>query len=262
MSEATQELQANGNIASQTQTAVAPVTASHAQPTAQNVPPPAVPLTSAADTGASKRPRDARLIHMLLTSLGITAYQERVPLLLLDFAYRHTSSLLSDALHLSSDAYISQQTRAKDPPVGGALKDSDGNVTMAAIQLAIQSRQQYQFNGGNGGGLSKEFLMEIAEQRNKIGLPRAGGTDWGIRLPAEKFVLSGVGWGLTDGWDIGDEGDGEEEGEEEEAIDVAMGGLVSDVKEEGVDGEGVEGGTVEDMFGEDLEDENMDAEDS
>lgn len=251
--------QTNGHPTPSPQTATA-----SSQPTAPTaapalLPPPSMPSTSATDPGAAKRPRDARLIHMLLSSLGITAYQDRVPLLLLDFAYRHTSSILSDALHLSSDAYISQQTRARDPPAGGsanALRDVDEKVTMNAIQLAIQSRLQYQFQGGQGGGLGKEFLLEMAEQRNKIALPRVGGTEWGVRLPAEKFVLSGVPWGLMDEW----EGDEEEETED---ADVAMGGIDGpNDKEDPVDGEGVEGGTAGDLFGDDFDDEPMETEDS
>jgi transcription initiation factor TFIID subunit 9B len=191
---------------------------------------------------------------MLLSSLGVTAYQERVPLQLLDFAYRHTSSILSDALHLSSDAYISQQTRARDPPAGGGgggFKDADGQVSMSAVQLAIQSRLQYQFNGGNGGGLSKEFLLETAEARNKVRFPRVAQDEWGIRLPNEKFVLTGVPWGLKEGWES-------EEGAEGEG-DVDM--LVGEKVEEGGEGE-EEGGTAEDLFGDDLGDDIMAMEES
>lgn len=42
---------------------------------------------SPADAGGRK-PRDARLIHLMLANQGVTAYQERVPLMLMDFAYR------------------------------------------------------------------------------------------------------------------------------------------------------------------------------
>jgi transcription initiation factor TFIID subunit 9B len=184
---------------------------------------------------------------MLLSSLGVTAYQGRVPLQLLDFAYRHTSSILSDALHLSSDAYMSQQTRARDAPPGGN-KDVDGQVSMNAIQLAIQSRLQYQFGGGNGGGLSKEFLLETAEARNKIRLPAQPANEWGLRLPNEKFVLTGVPWGLKEEW--------ETETAEDEAGDVDMEGA-EDKPEQEETGEGVEGGTAADLFGGEMEDELM-----
>src|SRR5690242_19093890 len=98
---------ANGDAAPQTNGHTSPPSQSTAAASSQTATLPAssgnptVPLTSAHDSGLGKRPRDARLIHMLLSNLGVTAYQERVPLQLLDFAYRHSSSILSDALHLS-----------------------------------------------------------------------------------------------------------------------------------------------------------------
>jgi transcription initiation factor TFIID subunit 9B len=235
--------QINGHVSSSptSQPVPAPATSAPGPTPIMN---PSVPLTSLQDNGSAKRPRDARLIHMLLSSLGVTAYQERVPLQLLDFAYRHTSSILSDALHLSSDAYISQQTRARDPP-GGAFKDADGQVSMSAVQLAIQSRLQYQFNSGNGGGLSKEFLLETAEARNKVRFPRVAQDEWGIRLPNEKFVLTGVPWGLKDEW-------GSEAAEEDGDVDMT----IEPAAEEGGEGE-EEGGTAEDLFGDDLGDDIM-----
>jgi transcription initiation factor TFIID subunit 9B len=207
---------------------------------------PAVPLTSNQDNGLSKRPRDARLIHTILSSLGVAAYQERVPLQLLDFAYRHSSSILSDALHLSSDAYVSQQTRARDVPPGGGFRDADGQVSSNAVHLAIHSRLQYQFSGGSGGGMSKEFLMETAQARNKVALPRVLQNEWGVRLPSERFVLSGVPWGLKEEWETEDEGAAE-----------GMEG-VETTEEQGVEG-GEEGGDMSDIFGGDM-DQDMEQE--
>lgn len=178
---------------------------------------------------------------MLLTSLSVTAYQERVPLQLLDFAYRHSSSILSDALHLSSDAYVSQQSRARDAPPGG-FRDADGQVSAQAVQLAIQSRLQYQFSGSNG--LSKEFLLETAQIRNKIALPRVLQHEWGVRLPSERFVLTGVPWGLKDEWQT------EEDGEEDvmQGLETVEGGAldgIENTEEEGNE----EGGNIDDIFG-------------
>lgn len=208
---------------------------------------PTVPLTSIQDSGLSKRPRDARTIHMLLSSVGCTAYQERVPLQLLDFAYRHASSILSDALHLSSDAYVSQQTRARDAPPGGGFREADGQVSSNAVQLAISSRLQYQFGGGTGGGgLTKEFLLETAQARNKVALPRVLQNEWGVRLPSERFVLTGVPWGLRGEWVEADEDD--------EEMDLGAGGgagtdvaMEDDGDEENGDEEGQ--GRMEDLFG-------------
>jgi transcription initiation factor TFIID subunit 9B len=111
--------------------------------------------------------------------------------------------------------------------------------------LAIQSRLQYQFGGSGGaggaGGLSKEFLLEIAQQRNKVALPRVLQNEWGIRLPSERFVLTGVPWGLKGEWVE----------EDEQAQGDTMEGVEMD--EQGVEAE--EGGTMEDLFG---GDEDMD----
>ncbi|KAA8574858.1 hypothetical protein EYC84_004102 [Monilinia fructicola] len=248
----------NGHTSSPpSQPTAAPAVQSEAPASGSPSPPvvnPSVPLTSLQDNGLSKRPRDARLIHMLLSSLGVAAYQERVPLQLLDFAYRHSSSILSDALHLSSDAYVSQQTRARDAPPGGGFRDADGQVSANAVQLAIQSRLQYQFGAGTGGGLSKEFLLETAQARNKIALPRVLQNEWGVRLPAERFVLTGVPWGLKDEWVEDDEE------EEEEPVGESMEGIIA-AEEENLEGDEEGAGDMNDLFGTGGDmDEDMDKE--
>ena len=238
--------QTNGHAISPPSQPSAP---SQPAPVAAPIASPAIPLTSLQDNGLSKRPRDARLIHMILSSLGVTAYQERVPLQLLDFAYRHSSSILSDALHLSSDAYMSQQVRGRDAPPGG-FRDADGQVSVNAVQLAIHSRLQYQFGGGNGGGLSKEYLLETAQARNKVALPRVLQNEWGIRLPSERFVLTGVPWGLKEEWETEDEDTGE-----------AMEGLQATEDQTAEDNEDAEeGGTMDDIFGGDVDQEMEGAE--
>ncbi|CZR55078.1 related to TFIID and SAGA subunit [Phialocephala subalpina] len=238
--------QTNGHTSPPSQPTVA--ASQPSQPAPATISNPTVPLTSLQDNGLNKRPRDARLIHMLLSSLGCTAYQERVPLQLLDFAYRHSSSILSDALHLSSDAYVSQQTRARDAPTGG-MKDENGQVSPQAVQLAIQSRLQYQFGGGNGGGgLAKEFLLETAQARNKVALPRVLQNEWGVRLPSERFVLTGVPWGLKGEWVAEDDDTQQIAGDSMEGLET---------EEKGVEDE--EGGNMEDLFGGD-EDVDMDKE--
>lgn len=205
-----------------------------------------VPLTSAQDSGQSKRPRDARLIHMLFASLGVTAYQERVPLQLLDFAYRHTSSVLTDALHLSSDASLAQQSKARENAAAGGLRDAEGQVSANAVQLAISSRLQYQFTAGRDSGLSKEFLVETAQSRNKVALPRVLQNEWGVRLPNERFVLTGVPWALKEDW---------YEQEEEDADMGTMEGVEGEEPETG--GDPAEGGDMEDIFGPTGGDEEM-----
>jgi transcription initiation factor TFIID subunit 9B len=199
---------------------------------------------------------------MLLASLGVTAYQERVPLQLLDFAYRYTSSALQDAVYLATEGYPGEPPHQKghtgpDGSGGRAQHPSQdvNSVSLGALRMSIASRLHYQFQPG----LPKEFLMDIAAERNRIMLPgvsrghdggaaataTASGTLMGgMRLPPERFCLTGVGWGLKEEW--------ESEGEEEMDIDNARGGGPAGGRTEETDEmEDDEGdGRMEDVFGE------------
>ncbi|PPJ61272.1 hypothetical protein CBER1_11804 [Cercospora berteroae] len=155
---------------------------------------PEVPLTSAQDDGTSKRPRDSRLIHAVLSNYGITNYQERVPLQLLDFAYRYTSGILSDALRLASEGYTNAA-----PAAGrgrGAATDEGDKITVTSLRQAIAARQGYTFQGA----LPKEFLLGQAMERNRIALPPVS-QGYGVQLPPEKYCLTGIGWNMKDEWD-------------------------------------------------------------
>lgn len=222
-------------------------------------PGPASPSTSA------PRPRDARTIELLLTSQGVTSFDQRVPLLLLDFAYRHTSSILSDALHLASDPYTTQ-AGAKPSATSGvapsAPANADASVSANAINIAIASRQAYQFRGGSGaggaggGGASKDWLLELAKERNKVQLPRVMANEWGVRLPNERFVLSGMSWGLRDQWVEGSDDDDDDDDEEGQMEDVMEG--VELVKKESDHKDGAEAGGLDELLGDGMEaDEDM-----
>lgn len=198
---------------------------------------------------------------MLLASLGVTAYQERVPLQLLDFAYRYTSNVLQDSVHLATEGYAS----AGEGTTGKGSTGELGSVTLPALRLSIASRLHYQFQAG----LPKEFLMDLASERNRIALPgvsrgydaaaQAGGsaaaaadqsiTMAGIRLPPERFCLTGIGWNMMDEWDS--EGEAEEEMPDalEKGRAAGSGGDAAEDAEEGGDDD--EDGKMEDIFGED-----------
>ncbi|MCJ1449447.1 MAG: Transcription initiation factor TFIID subunit 9 [Stictis urceolatum] len=153
---------------------------------------------SIGDSGLTKRPRDARLIHMILANMGVNAYQERVPVQLLDFCYRYTSSTLQDALHLTSDF-------GQNVTGSGRISNTNAdlnNITLQALRLSIAARTQYQFSPS----LSKDSLVELASEKNRVALPTLG-RDWGLRLPPERYCLTGVGFGLKDEFDS----EGEEE---------------------------------------------------
>ncbi|KAF2218693.1 hypothetical protein BDZ85DRAFT_185248, partial [Elsinoe ampelina] len=138
-------------------------------------------------------PRDARLLHLILSSLGIHSYQERVPLQLLDFAYRYTSAILSDSLRLSAEGYNSTA-----PPNrrGGAQNNDPGdgsNITVSALRQAIASRLDSSFVTA----LPKEWMLEQAQERNRVMLPKVE-KGFGMQLPPERYVLTGTPWGLRD----------------------------------------------------------------
>jgi transcription initiation factor TFIID subunit 9B len=206
-------------------------------------PEPEVPLTSTQDDGQTKRPRDARLIHVVLSSLGIHSYQERVPLQLLDFAYRYTSGVLSDSLRLSAEGYASQTDRGNKR--SAAAGDDSNAITVTALRQAIASRQGYTFQGP----LSKEFMMEQASERNRVALPRVE-RSFGVQLPPEKYCLTGVGWGLKDEWESEEDVPTEEVARpvENGKEDETMGGVDGEENEEEED-EGA--GRMEDVFGTD-----------
>ncbi|KUI70736.1 Transcription initiation factor TFIID subunit 9 [Cytospora mali] len=211
---------------------------------------PAPPMSP---TASAPRPRDQRTVELLLTAQGVSAFESRVPLLLLDFAYRHTASILSDSLYLGSDPYTTHAGAKPSATAGGTATvpgtGGDATVSANAVKLAIGSRLVYQFRGGGsmtgGGGISKDSLSQLAAERNKVTLPRVPPGEWGVRLPSEKFVLSGVGWGLRDVL-ARNAGDDSEE-EDEDMLDAPD----QHPNDEDVGGDGVEGGTMEDMFGAD-----------
>ncbi|KAI9730363.1 MAG: Transcription initiation factor TFIID subunit 9 [Cirrosporium novae-zelandiae] len=211
-------------------------------------PPSSTPLppTSLTDSGHTKRPRDARIIHMILTSLGVSAYQERVPLQLLDFAYRYTSGILTDALHLSAEGLAggagTGDGSSSTTAAGGGSSNTNkinladlSSVNLQALRLAVFSRTQYQFSAG----LPKEFLLELAQERNRVMLPKVE-RDYGVRLPPERYCLTGVGFHLKEEWESEGEDDGGEDGDE-------MGGEDAGDMNAEEEGEGDE--LMEDVFG-------------
>ncbi|KAF2853625.1 TFIID-31kDa-domain-containing protein [Plenodomus tracheiphilus IPT5] len=213
------------------------------------------PPTSLLDPGISKRPRDARLVHLILANMGVTAYTERVPLQLLDFAYRYTSSILTDAI--SYEPPTSLSTSKKRGADKQAEEDS-GGVGLNALRTAVGARAASQFSAQ----LGKEFMSEVASERNRIALPRVE-REYGIRLPPERYCFTGVGWGVRGAWEEVEE-EGSEEDEDEE-MDGGAGdavGFGGPVGGEGVNGTGAEedtamGGMEEEEIDEDEFEEAM-----
>lgn len=153
----------------------------------------AFPSTSLQDSGASKRPRDARLIHLILANMGVHAYTERVPLQLLDFAYRYTSSILSDALSYEPPLPTTSASKKRS---GANADGGEDGVSLNALRTAVGARAASTFQGT----LGKDFMSEVALERNRIALPRVD-REFGIRLPPERYCFTGVGWGVKGAWE-------------------------------------------------------------
>ncbi|KAI0169104.1 transcription initiation factor IID, 31kD subunit-domain-containing protein [Hypoxylon sp. FL1284] len=254
--------------ASSGSTTVPNTQATAATASSANQPPQQQPSTSSPVPPHVPRPRDSRMMELLLTSQGVTSYDQRVPLLLLDFAYRHMSAVMSDALHLSTDPYVSQ-AGARPSGSSGAVPSApaagDASVSVGAVHLAIASRQAFQFRGGaggghnGGGGASKDWLQELARDRNRTALPRILANEWGVRLPNERFVLSGRSWGLKDSWDAAADDDDDEDGysDDEEMVDIVE-GPKKDAPAAGAEEGG--GGGLDELLEDDVGDEDMEME--
>ncbi|RAR03446.1 fibronectin type iii [Stemphylium lycopersici] len=173
----------------------------------------AFPPTSLQDNGTSKRPRDARLIHLVLANMGVHAYTERVPLQLLDFAYRYTSSILSDALSYEPPLPTTSGSKKRGGGGGANAEASDDGISLNALRTAVGARAASTFQSS----LGKEFMSEVALERNRIALPRVE-REFGVRLPPERYCFTGVGWGVKGAW----EEEVEEEGGEDADADVDM----------------------------------------
>ncbi|KAI8147551.1 transcription initiation factor IID, 31kD subunit-domain-containing protein [Fennellomyces sp. T-0311] len=119
------------------------------------------------------QPRDARIVSLILQSLGVEQYDPRVVPQLLEFAHRYATDVLQDALIYGEHA-------------GKADLDLDD------IQLAIQGRVNHSFTNPP----PKELLLELAEEKNKTPLPLIP-EKYGIRLPAEKHCLTGLNFTIV-----------------------------------------------------------------
>ncbi|ORY81487.1 transcription initiation factor IID, 31kD subunit-domain-containing protein [Protomyces lactucae-debilis] len=118
------------------------------------------------------KPRDARLLHLLLTSLNVPQYEEQIPQQLLTFAHNYVASTLQDSL-------VFQEHRAAT-----TMDTSD-------VKLAVAAKMSHAFRGAP----PKEFLLELAGERNRRALPPVS-AGYGLRLPPEKYCLTAVNWDL------------------------------------------------------------------
>lgn len=143
--------------------------------------------------------------------------------------------MLQDALLFSDAINGTPNTGGPNPPA---------NISLADLRMSVASRINHQFNTA----LPKEFLLDIAQERNKIALPTVG-KEFGVRLPPEKYSLTGINWDLAETReDWMDDSSADEEGDE----DAGYGPTVALV------GAGGDGMDVDDLFA-DEEEEGVDS---
>ncbi|KAJ2723535.1 Transcription initiation factor TFIID subunit 9 [Coemansia sp. Benny D115] len=118
-------------------------------------------------------PRDYKIMALLLQSHGIEDCDPSVINQLLEFSHRYTVDVLQDALVYAEHA-----------------KKTD--IDLEDVRLAIQGRVNYSFTSPP----QKEFLLELAEERNKHPLPLIP-EKYGVRLPPEKYTLTGVNFHIV-----------------------------------------------------------------
>ncbi|ORX46504.1 TFIID-31kDa-domain-containing protein [Hesseltinella vesiculosa] len=122
---------------------------------------------------ANVQPPDATVVSLVLQSLGIQEYDPKVVQQLLEFAHRYTADVFQDALVYAEHA-------------------SKNEIDIDDIQLAIQGRVNHSFTNPP----PKEFLLELAEEKNKTPLPLIP-DKFGNRLPADKYCLTGLNFSIA-----------------------------------------------------------------
>ncbi|KAF9185426.1 Transcription initiation factor TFIID subunit 9 [Haplosporangium sp. Z 767] len=120
----------------------------------------------------SPQPRDAKVISLILQSLSVEDAEQKVIHQLLEFANRYTTDVFQDALLYSEHAGRTE-------------------VGLDDVKLAIQGRVNHSFTSPP----PKEFLLELAEEKNRVPLPLIP-EKYGIRLPHERHCLTAVNFQL------------------------------------------------------------------
>ncbi|WOH07354.1 hypothetical protein DCAR_0726784 [Daucus carota subsp. sativus] len=110
-------------------------------------------------------PRDAKIVRILLKSMGVDDYEPRVIHQFLELWYRYVVDILTDSQVYAEHA-------------GKSAIDSDD------VKLAIQSKVNFSFSQPP----PREVLLELARNRNKIPLPKSISGP-GIALPPDEDTL-------------------------------------------------------------------------
>ncbi|KAF1887516.1 hypothetical protein Lal_00040570 [Lupinus albus] len=110
-------------------------------------------------------PRDAKIVKSLLKSMGVEDYEPRVIHKFLELWYRYVVDVLTDAQVYSEHA-------------------SKSAIDCDDVKLAIQSKVNFSFSQPP----PREVLLELAQNRNKIPLPKSIAGP-GVLLPPDQDTL-------------------------------------------------------------------------
>src|SRR5689334_22734422 len=114
-------------------------------------------------------PMEAKLVALVLRSMGVEDHEPQVVAQLLEFMHWYVSQVLRDSLLYCQ--------HAGKPPSALNLED---------VRLAIQSRVNYSFTQPP----PREFLLELAQTKNTGPLPflpAPSTVKKGVRLPPARF---------------------------------------------------------------------------
>ncbi|GAA94224.1 uncharacterized protein L969DRAFT_45844 [Mixia osmundae IAM 14324] len=127
-------------------------------------------------------PRDARLIALILSSMGVDQAEPGVVAILMEFAHRYTTEILTDALVYADHAHR------------GLGASSAANLTpdLADVRMALKAKLEHSMSSA----WPKEFLMPLALELNRLPLPSLP-ESYGVRLPPEKDRLTAANFDLV-----------------------------------------------------------------
>uniref|UniRef100_A0A8C4QZN7 TATA-box binding protein associated factor 9 n=1 Tax=Eptatretus burgeri TaxID=7764 RepID=A0A8C4QZN7_EPTBU len=117
-------------------------------------------------------PKDAQVMVAILKDMGVTEFEPRVVNLMLEFTYRYVTGILDDARVYSNHA-------------------KKNNIDSDDVKLAVQCRMDHSFSSPP----PRDFLLEIARQKNQLPLPLIKPYA-GPRLPPDRYCLTAPNYRL------------------------------------------------------------------
>ncbi|KAJ3057370.1 Transcription initiation factor TFIID subunit 9 [Rhizophlyctis rosea] len=123
-------------------------------------------FTAAGRQDPTSMPRDAKLVSLILHSMGVEDYEPRVIPQLLEFVHRYVLDILGDAQLFADHA-------------------NHKEIDLDDVRLAVEGRVEHSFTSPPG----RDLLMDIAAETNKTLLPPIS-EKHGLRLPKEQHLLS------------------------------------------------------------------------